>query len=181
MNDIEIAHKKLQDNHFIFTSEWFNEEYFKDENNNDFPDEQEKLIHLEKEILKSYEAVLNPSDSFWDRVRAFMSASSKAGRGAKAIKDFMLLFTPYGKQIGSVTEFVSERFIQSKQKQNEAEDMNWLFNRLTEQSTWRGIIVAVTGAGVGIAPQLQELIIPAGVSLFALIEFFVKEPQSADA
>lgn len=114
--DIKQALQQIEQSDVFLSSRWFAKEYFKDANKNDIPDSAERRIRLEEKILEEYAEVLNPSKSFLDRLRAFLGASSKAGRKAKAIKDFVLLFTPYGEDIASVSEFVSKRFINPKQQ-----------------------------------------------------------------
>ena len=60
--------------------------------------------------------------------------------------------------------------------------MSWLLNRLTERSTWRGVIVALTSAGVlTLGEEMRTAIVSAGVGLFVLVEVLVKEPESKDA
>ena len=45
----------------------------------------------------------------------------------------------------------------------------YLVERMKEPSTWRGIILLLTAAGVPIAPELQTVIISAGLGLAGLI------------
>jgi hypothetical protein len=47
--------------------------------------------------------------------------------------------------------------------------VNILLQRLSENSTWRGIILIATAVGVKIEPELQEAILVAGLSLVGLI------------
>jgi hypothetical protein len=44
-----------------------------------------------------------------------------------------------------------------------------LLEKLSENSTWRGIILIATAVGVKIEPELQESIIVAGLGLVGLI------------
>lgn len=41
----------------------------------------------------------------------------------------------------------------------------YVIERLKEPSTWRGIILMLTGAGIHIAPEIQSLVISIGVAL----------------
>lgn len=59
--------------------------------------------------------------------------------------------------------------------------LEWILNRLREPSTWRGIVGALTLAGVKLAPAQAESIITAGVSIVAAIEVFKKDANSPDA
>jgi hypothetical protein len=52
--------------------------------------------------------------------------------------------------------------------------MEWLLARLQEPSTYQGLAVVATAAGVNIAPELQSHIISVGVSVIGLINFIKK-------
>lgn len=45
----------------------------------------------------------------------------------------------------------------------------YIFNRLAEPSTWRGIVLFVTALGVPINPELMEPIIATGLAITGLI------------
>jgi hypothetical protein len=49
-----------------------------------------------------------------------------------------------------------------------------LLEKLSENSTWRGIILIATAVGVKIEPELQESIIVAGLGLVGLINVIRK-------
>jgi hypothetical protein len=55
--------------------------------------------------------------------------------------------------------------------------MNWLILRLSEPSTWRGIIGLLTALGIKISPDLQNSIIAAGLSLMGLINILIAEKR----
>lgn len=46
---------------------------------------------------------------------------------------------------------------------------NYLLDRAKEPSTWRGIILVLTAAGVPIAPAMAESIISVGLAIAGLI------------
>ena len=46
---------------------------------------------------------------------------------------------------------------------------NYLLDRAREPSTWRGIILVLTAAGVPIAPAMAESIISVGLAIAGLI------------
>ena len=52
---------------------------------------------------------------------------------------------------------------------------NYLLSRLREASTWRGIIMLVTAAGIPIAPALADLIITFGLSLTGIVGVLVPD------
>lgn len=58
---------------------------------------------------------------------------------------------------------------------------NYIINRLSETSTWRGLILLLTSAGVAVSPEQGEKIVAAGLALVGLINVFRKEPKSPDA
>lgn len=47
--------------------------------------------------------------------------------------------------------------------------LKWLTARLSEASTWRGIILLLTALGVRLSPDLTEAIITAGIALAGLV------------
>ena len=47
-------------------------------------------------------------------------------------------------------------------------------SRLSENSTWRGLILVVTALGVKMEPELQNQIVTAGLSLVGLINIVRK-------
>jgi hypothetical protein len=52
--------------------------------------------------------------------------------------------------------------------------VNLLLQRLSENSTWRGLILIATAIGVKLEPELQESIIVAGLGLVGLINVIRK-------
>jgi hypothetical protein len=52
--------------------------------------------------------------------------------------------------------------------------INTLLQKLSENSTWRGIILIVTAIGVKLEPELQEAILVAGLGLVGLINIIRK-------
>jgi hypothetical protein len=52
--------------------------------------------------------------------------------------------------------------------------VNILLERLSENSTWRGVILIATAVGVRLEPELQESIIVAGLGLIGLINVIRK-------
>lgn len=47
--------------------------------------------------------------------------------------------------------------------------IDWIIDRLREPSTWQGITVIATTAGISVEPQLASEIVKAGASIFGLI------------
>ena len=52
--------------------------------------------------------------------------------------------------------------------------INALLEKLSENSTWRGLILLATAVGVKIEPELQEAILVAGLGLVGLINVIRK-------
>jgi len=57
--------------------------------------------------------------------------------------------------------------------------MKYLLDRLSEPSTWRGIISMLTALGVKLRPDLAEAIISGGLSAMGLINVIRKEKDAA--
>lgn len=55
--------------------------------------------------------------------------------------------------------------------------MNWILGRLSETSTWRGLILILTAAGITMSPELVNAITAAGLALVGLINVIRKEPR----
>lgn len=55
--------------------------------------------------------------------------------------------------------------------------IDFILARLKEQSTWRGIILILTGFGVAIEPEKGEAIIAVGLSVVGLINVLRKQPE----
>jgi len=55
--------------------------------------------------------------------------------------------------------------------------MQYLLDRLSETSTWRGITLLLTAFGVNIAPELQGHIITAGLGTVGIINVLRKEKK----
>lgn len=53
--------------------------------------------------------------------------------------------------------------------------MNYLLERLREDSTWRGILMLLTSVGVSLDPSQANAIIAVGLSLVGLINVFSKQ------
>ena len=52
--------------------------------------------------------------------------------------------------------------------------MNFALDRLKENSTWRGLIMLATAAGLKLDPSQGEAIVAAGLALVGLINVFRK-------
>lgn len=50
-----------------------------------------------------------------------------------------------------------------------------ILEKLSENSTWRGLILVATAAGVHLEPELQNQIVAAGLSLVGIINVLRKE------
>jgi hypothetical protein len=53
--------------------------------------------------------------------------------------------------------------------------LNTALNRLSENSTWRGLILLATALGLKIDPELQTQILTAGLSLIGIINIIRKK------
>ena len=55
--------------------------------------------------------------------------------------------------------------------------MDYIIERLSEPSTWRGIIMIATGAGIQLAPDMQSAIITLGLAIVGVINVTRKEKK----
>lgn len=53
--------------------------------------------------------------------------------------------------------------------------MAYLLERLTEPSTWRGMILVATSLGIGVAPDLITPIIAAGTGIAGIVGVVTKD------
>jgi hypothetical protein len=58
--------------------------------------------------------------------------------------------------------------------------LNWLLDRLSETSTWRGIVLTLTGVGIYIDPQRAATITAAGLAIVGVINIFRKGSPTKD-
>jgi hypothetical protein len=61
-----------------------------------------------------------------------------------------------------------------KNNKRQMKIVNILLERLSENSTWRGIILVATALGVKLDPELQNQILAAGLGLVGLINVLRK-------
>ena len=57
--------------------------------------------------------------------------------------------------------------------------LNYILDRLSENSTWRGVIILATSAGVTLKPEQADKVIALGLALVGVINIFRKAPPSA--
>jgi hypothetical protein len=55
---------------------------------------------------------------------------------------------------------------------------DWILTRLSENSTWRGLILLLTAAGVQVSPEKSAAIISFGLALVGLINIVRKAPNA---
>jgi lipoate-protein ligase B len=56
--------------------------------------------------------------------------------------------------------------------------MNYVLDRLREDSTWRGLLMCGTALGVHLDPSQANAIIACGLALIGLINVFRKQQQA---
>jgi hypothetical protein len=56
----------------------------------------------------------------------------------------------------------------------------FILDRLNEPSTWRGIILILTSAGVNIAPAMADAIIGAGIGICGLVGVLTADKPKAE-
>jgi hypothetical protein len=55
--------------------------------------------------------------------------------------------------------------------------MSYIFERLREPSTWRGLAALATAFGLKVAPEMQEGVIGTGLAVIGLINVIRKEKR----
>lgn len=65
-------------------------------------------------------------------------------------------------------------FTRTKRNKKMNKMINILLDKLSENSTWRGLILIATAVGIKIDPEMQEAILAAGLGLIGLINVFRK-------
>ena len=58
--------------------------------------------------------------------------------------------------------------------------LDWLLERLSENSTWRGVILLVTALGITVEPDKAAAITAAGLSIVGVINVFRKAPNATN-
>jgi hypothetical protein len=58
--------------------------------------------------------------------------------------------------------------------------MNYIFARLSEPSTWRGLIALATAFGVAMSPEQIEAIIACGLALIGIAGAFFPDKVTAE-
>lgn len=95
-------------------------------------------INLDKETIDTYKKVFQKDTTFFERFGNFIRAENKAGRKAKIIKDFLLIFVPYGRTISSATEMATE--IITEKQNNMLQDKKWYESK----TIWSAVILVIT-------------------------------------
>ena len=54
----------------------------------------------------------------------------------------------------------------------------WLMNRMTEGSTWRGLVMLLTALGISLSPEQAAAIIACGMSVSGLLGVFWGEKKT---
>jgi len=81
---------------------------------------EDYTVSVPTEAVEAYQDAINPELSLLHRIRRFLSAESKAGRKAKIIKDFGLIFVPYGRHINNITQLIGDLMASNEKQTSEA-------------------------------------------------------------
>ena len=57
--------------------------------------------------------------------------------------------------------------------------MRYLFNRLKEASTWRGLVLVATALGVQLTPDQVSTVVAAGLAVSGLIGAFFPDSEAS--
>lgn len=131
----------------------------------------------------SFREAYTVEDTFWEAslewLRNTANGRNKVGWYIGRGLDIAEIVAPIP-VVGKIRK-IAKQSLNLNKTRNEVRDMDWIINRLDEQSTWRGIIAAATGVGMSISPEQADAIAKFGVALFGLVEVYTKEPQSPDS
>ena len=58
--------------------------------------------------------------------------------------------------------------------------IDWALSRLSEQSTWKGLVLLLTSAGVYLKPEMVAAITSAGLAVVGLINVFRNEKKAVE-
>lgn len=115
-----------------------------------------QVVGMDRKTFDAYKDAADKKKPFTVRVKRFLLAESRLGRRAKVVKDFALLFFPWGKTVSSATELITEVLSpeqdepaplpQSKQTLEIMRIIEWLRARLRERSTQAALVIIVAGA-----------------------------------
>lgn len=56
--------------------------------------------------------------------------------------------------------------------------MSWLFERLSEKTTWLGLVGILSAVGVYMSPDLQNQLVALGIAASGVVAVIVKEKKS---
>lgn len=125
-------------------------------------------VDLAKEVHEEYQKVFDKERSFWDRVGSFLRAENKAGRWAKVVKDFALVFIPYGKTIDNITDLIITDKKQKQMAQLKEGTFQKIIRFLKQESTRRGLAFVAGLVGAWLSIDLQpELLIQSAIGVIS--------------
>lgn len=112
----------------------------KDFGNNEVNPEDLQKVDLDEDTIAQYQKVFTKQTTFWQRLGNFIKAENKAGRYAKILKDFALIFVPYGRTISSASEMATEIISDNKKRKPMLQDKKWYQSK----TMWSAILLLVT-------------------------------------
>lgn len=152
---------------------------------------ENKLDSVPEEAFEYYKKIYQEDSTFWQRLGHFIRAENKAGRKAKIIKDGILVFAPWGKQVSDATELVTELISDNSNKKPDTmkePKFKKIKRYLKQKSTQSAIaliatVVSAVFAGVEINPDvLTESLLgiitglaATWASIMAIVEMFRDE------
>lgn len=77
---------------------------------------KDKGVDLDKETLERFEKANNPDIPFRQRFREFLRAENDLGKAARLVKHGLILLTPFGKSVKTVTEFGEQILLPESQQ-----------------------------------------------------------------
>lgn len=117
---------------------------------------------LKKVLVADFAYSIDRSNNFMSRVVRFLLAENEAGRQASVIKDFALIFLPFGQQVHTVADFIVAKIKQNQTKVNkmpESENKPWYKSKTINAAIVVIVIVATNFFGIEITEaELQDTV-----------------------
>lgn len=122
--------------------------------------------------MKLYEEALDPKIPLGKRLYRFITATNEAGRKAKIIKDFALLFLPWGKQVSNLTELATD-IIKHEQIKDVMETKPWYKSKTVQSILVIITLVSTQFFGLEITEaELQETVTAVGVAIASVVALY---------
>lgn len=137
------------------------------------------LTEHEKRTLAKMEQSYFKPGGFWNT--AFgrtLSAHNRTGKIISSVAGIALFFIPGGEKLEShVSTLINTIQQKSTNMAQSTGLLGWLKARLSEASTYQGLVAILSVLGVSLSPDMLHSILALGVSLIGLIQIIKAETK----